>query len=187
MKFLIRGLVLLLVLFSLVSCKKVLKQEDLPANIVLGKSYYTQVDMRYEKAYFLTTNYRRGTSIPVNTKVTINKITSKTIEIGVDVFPKPFLIKNIQKHTGDDIFQTFDKLFSSKKVNLRNFNSLERRNIKNGTVAKRMRKKAVIVAIGYPPVTETMSLKVDSWVYWSGRYNKFRVHFKNGRVSKIVD
>ncbi len=143
--------------------------------------------MRYEKGYFLTTNYRRGSSIPINTKVKINKITTKTIEIGVDVFPKLFLIKNIQKHTGDDIFQTFDKLFSSKKVNLRRYNSLERRNIKNGTVAKRMRKKAVIAAIGYPPVTETMSLEVDSWVYWSSRYNKFRVHFKNGRVSKIVD
>lgn len=187
MKFFVRGLVLLLVLFSLVSCKKTLKQEDLPANIVIGNSYYTQVDMRYEKGYFLTTNYRRGTSIPVNTKVTVNKITTKAIEIGIDAFPKPFLIKNVQKHTGDDIFQTFDKLFASKKLNLWNFNSLERKHIKNGTVAKGMRKKAVIAAIGYPPITETISLDVDSWVYWSGRFNKFRVHFKNGRVSKVVD
>ncbi len=187
MKLFVRGLVLLLVVFSLVSCKKVLKQEELPANIVLGNSYYTQVDMRYEKDYFLTTNYRRGTSIPVNTKVTINKITGNTIEVGVDVFPKPFLIKNIQKHTGDDIFQTFDKLFARKKLNLRNFNSLERKNIRNGSVAKRMRKKAVIAAIGYPPITETMSLEVNSWVYWSARFNKFRVNFKNGRVSSIVD
>jgi len=174
-------------MFSLVSCKKTLKQEDLPVNIVVGNSYYTQVDMRYEKAYFLTTNYRRGSSIPINSKITLTNITSKTIEIQVPTFPKPFLIKNVQKHTGDDVFQTFDKLFAKKKVNLWNFNSLERKNIKNGTVAKRMRKKAVIAAIGYPPITETMSLETNSWVYWSGRYNKFRVTFKNGRVSSIVD
>ncbi len=187
MRLFIRGLVLLLIMFSLVSCKKTLKPEELPLNIVVGNSYYTQVDMRYEKPVFLTTNYRRGTSIPVNTKVKLVKITSKTIDLEVPHFTKTFVIKNIQKHTGDDIIQTFDKLLAKKKLNLRNFNALERRHIRNGTVAKRMRKKVVIAAIGYPPVTETMSLESNSWVYWSGRFNKFRVNFKHGRVSSIVD
>jgi len=187
MRLLFRGLILLLITFSLISCKKTLIQEDLPSHIVVGNSYYTQVDMKYEKAYFLTTNYRRGTSIPVNTKVQVLGISSKVIELQVDSFTKPFLIKNAQKHTGDDIYQTFDKLLSTKKLNLRNYNSLERKYIKSGTVAKGMRKKAVIAAIGYPPMTKTMSLDVNGWVYWSGRYNTFRVKFKNGKVSSIVD
>ena len=50
-----------------------------------------------------------------------------------------------------------------------------------------MSKDAVIVAIGYPPITETTNLDSNLWVYWSGRYNKFNVHFKDGKVSKVED
>jgi len=187
MQTLFRAVVLLLVTFSLVSCKKTLRPEELPAHITLGNSYYTQFVIRYEKGAHSTTNYRRGASIPINTKVRLTNISSKTIEVELDSFAKPLVIKSIQKHTGDDIYQAFDKLFGKTKVNLRKFNSLERKQIKIGTVAKRMRKKAVIAAIGYPPITETMSLDVDRWVYWSGRFNKFNVNFSKGKVSSIVD
>ncbi len=74
---------------------------------------------------------------------------------------------------------TINKLFCFSE--LRNFS------IKNGTVAKGMRKKAVLVAIGYPPAIETMSLDSDQWTYWSSRFNKFIVYFRNGKVYKIVD
>ena len=46
---------------------------------------------------------------------------------------------------------------------------------------------AVIVAIGYPPITETMNLDSNTWVYWSGRFNRFKVHFRNGVVSTVED
>jgi len=32
-----------------------------------------------------------------------------------------------------------------------------------------------------------MNLDSNMWVYWSGRFNKFNVHFKDGKVSKIED
>lgn len=187
MRILFRGVVLLLLMLSVVSCKRALKPEELPAHIVLGDSYYTQFVIRYEKNAHLTTNFRRGASIPVNTPAKLLKITSKSIEVELDNSPKPLLIKNALKHTGDDVFQAFDKLFSKKKVNLSNFTRLERNHINSGTVAKGMRKKAVTVAIGYPPITETMNLDANTWVYWSGRFNKFNVNFRNGRVSGIVD
>jgi len=182
-----RSLVLLFVMLSLVSCKKTLKPEELPPHIVIGNSYYTQFVIRYEKNVHLTSNFRRGGAIPVNTKVRLTKITSKTIEVELENSVKPLVIKNVPKHTGDDVFQAFDKLFSMKKLNLRKFNSKERRNIKNGTVAKGMRKKAVNVAIGYPPITYTMNLDADTWVYFSGRFNRFNVNFRNNKVSSIKD
>jgi len=187
MRKLLHGSLFLLVLFSLVACKKTLKPEELPGHIAIADSYYTQFVIRYEKGRHVTTNYRRGASIPVNTKVKLLNITAKTIELEVENSVQPLVIKNIQKHTGKDIYQAFDDLFAKKKINLYNFNSLERRNIKSGTVAKGMRKKAVKVAIGYPPITETMNLDSDTWVYWSGRFNKFNVVFINGKVSKVVD
>jgi len=187
MRKLLHGSLFLLVLFSLVACKKTLKPEELPAHITMAGSYYTQFVIRYEKGVHLTTNYRRGASIPINTKVELLNITTKTIEVKVENSAQPLIIKNIPKHTGKDIYQTFDDLFAKKKINLYNFNALERRNIKSGTVAKGMRKKAVIVAIGYPPITRTMNLDSDTWVYWSSRYNKFNVNFRRGKVSSVVD
>ncbi len=187
MRFVIRYLALLLIMFSLVSCKKTLTSAEMPAHIVVGGSYYTQFVIRYEKGIHLTTNFRRGPFIPVNTKVRLLKMTTKTIEVQLENIGKPLLIKNVVKHTGDDVYQAFDKLFAINKVNLANFNSLEKKHIKSGTVAKGMRKKAVIVAIGYPPITETLSLDVDTWVYWSGRFNRFNVNFSNGKVSNIKD
>lgn len=185
-----RGLVLFLLMLSLVSCKNILKPDEaqqLPANIALGGRYYTQFVIRYEKDTHVTTNYRRGASIPVNTPVTLLNITDDTIEVEVGNSRRKLRVKNIEKHTGDDVYRAFDKLFARQEVNLSKFNKLERQQIESGTVAKGMRKDAVIVAIGYPPITETMNLDSDRWVYWSGRFNRFNVHFKNGKVSWIED
>jgi hypothetical protein len=187
MQIVTRGLLLLWVMLSLVSCNKALKPEELPTNISVGATYYTQYVIRYEKGTYLTTNYRRGASIPVNTPVKLLNITSKTIEVQVDNPSQKLLVKNVEKHTGDDIYRAFDKLFAKKKVNLSKFTALERTQIDNGTVAIGMSKGAVIVAIGYPPITETANLDSNTWVYWSGRFNRFNVVFKDGKVIKVED
>ncbi|MGR9044840.1 MAG: hypothetical protein ACU83N_06065 [Gammaproteobacteria bacterium] len=182
-----RGLFLLLMLSSLVSCKKALKPEELPAHIAVGDTYYTQFVIRYEKGTHQTTNFRRGASFPVNTPVRLLNMTSKTIEVEVDDSSQKLLVKNVEKHTGDDVYRAFDKLFGKNKVDLSKFNRLEKEHIQSGTVAKGMRKEAVLVAIGYPPITETPNLDSNLWVYWSGRFNRFNVHFKNGKVDRIED
>jgi len=184
-----RSFVLLLMMFSLLSCKKIFdsEPEQLPSHIVKGKSYYTQFVLQYEKGHHLTTNYRRGTVLPINSKVKLLDITPKTIQFEIENGTQPLLIKNAKKHTGDDVYQAFDKLVATEKVNLANFNSLERKHIEAGTATVGMRKKAVTVAIGYPPSTETVNLDANSWVYWSMRFNKFQVNFKNDKVTDIVD
>ncbi len=187
MKLLYRSLLLLILAIGLTACNKTLKPEELPVHIVVGDDYYTQFVIRYEKGVHLTTNFRRGASIPVNTRVRLLSIKNKTIEVQPDTTAKPLLIKNVKKHTGDDVIQAFDKLFAKRKVNLRRFTALERKYIRQGRVAKGMRKKAVLVAIGYPPITETPDLGMNIWTYWSGRFNRFRVYFRNGRVYKIVN
>jgi hypothetical protein len=187
MRIITRGLLLLLMTLPLMSCNKAIKPEQLPANIAVGGTYYTQFVIRYEKGTHLTTNYRRGESIPVNTPVKLLTITSKTIEVEVNNSSQKLLVKNVEKHTGDGIYRAFDKLFAKKKINLSKFTALERSHIESGTIANGMSKDAVIVAIGYPPITETPNLDSNLWVYWSARFNKFNVHFKNGKVSKIED
>lgn len=187
MRTLTRVLLPLLLLPVLVACQRMLKPEELPAHIALGATYYTQFVIRYEKGVHLTTNYRRGASIPVNTPVTLSKITTKTVEVELNDSHQKLLVKNVKKHTGDDIYRAFDKLFGKRKVDLSKFTRLERQHIESGSVAKGMRKQAVLVAIGYPPITETPTLDSDAWVYWSGRFNRFVVHFKNDKVSRVED
>ncbi|MDD2661364.1 MAG: hypothetical protein PHY54_17065 [Methylococcales bacterium] len=187
MRIITRGLLLMLASMFLISCNKTLKPEELPANIAVGGVYYTQFVIRYEDGAHLTTNYRRGEMIPVNTPVRLLNITNKTIEVQINNSSQKLLIKNVEKHTGDNVYRAFDKLFSKKKINLSRFTPLESTQIDKGTVANGMSKAAVIVAIGYPPVTQTPNLDSNKWVYWSGRFNRFNVYFTDGKVSKIED
>ena len=178
MRILFRSSFFVIIFLSLFSCKKTLQQESLPTHIATGGTYYTQFVIRYEKGTHLTTNYRRGGFMPVNTSVKVLNITNKTIEVDIENSSQNLLVKNVTKHTGDDVAKAFDKLFAKTKINLSQFTKLERDHIDSGTVAKGMRKKAVIVAIGYPPITQTATLDSNTWVYWSGRFNRFNVPFK---------
>lgn len=180
-------LLILLSLFALSGCKKTLKITELPASIVVGDSYFTQFSLQYEKNHFITTNYRRGILLPINSKVKLLGITNKTIEVEIDSPRIHLLIKNATKHTGDDTIQAFNKIFAKQKVNLRKFNKTERTQIASGKVIKGMRKKAVLAAIGHPPQIQTTSLNIDQWTYWSSRFNRFIVHFKNNRVTHIQE
>ncbi len=187
MRRVIHVVVVLLVVMSLYGCKRQSAPLNLPPSVQVGGTYYTQFVIRYEKGRHRTTNYRRGASIPVNTPVVLEDINEKFITVKLQPSGQELLVENVKKHTHDDVAQAFNKLFAKTRVNLSQFNKLERDNIKNGTVAKGMRKKAVLVAIGYPPAIETMSLDSDQWTYWSSRFNKFIVYFRNGKVYKIVD
>lgn len=187
MRFITRTLLLFSITFSLLSCNSALKTEELPSFIVLGGTYYTQIVIHDDRGAYLTTNYQRGSAIPVNTPVNLVSITSKTITVALANTSQQLVVKNIEKHTGDDIYRAFNKLFAKKKVNLSKFTPLEINHIESGTVVNGMRKEAVIVAIGYPPITETFSQVSNQWVYWSSRFNRFKVNFENGKVSKVVD
>ncbi len=179
-----RGFMIILLAINIAACNRTIKPEELPATMQLGHDYYTRFVIRYEKGKHRTTNYRRGLSIPVNTRVTLLEVTQKTIRVELPSHQE-LLIENASKYSGDDIYQAFDKLFAAKRVDLSRFTKLERQHIKSGTVAKGMRKKAVLVAIGYPPKHQTPSLDMEQWTYWSSRFNRFVVHFNNGKVYRI--
>ncbi|MFI3135830.1 MAG: hypothetical protein QX197_03540 [Methylococcaceae bacterium] len=187
MRTVIRGVIFIMLSLVLVACSKKLTKEELPVNISEGGIYFTQVVMHYEKNTFPTTNYQVGIAIPVNTQVKLLEMDKNTISIEIGNPAQKIVVKNIPKHTGDDIYQAFNKLFAKQKVNLSQFNALEKEHIDAGNVAVGMRKKAVTTAIGYPPNTRTANLDANAWVFWRNRFNTFIVNFKNDKVSDIVD
>ncbi|NOQ14410.1 MAG: hypothetical protein GQ583_08050 [Methyloprofundus sp.] len=179
-------IILLFTLFNLTACQT-LEPKPLPAGLQLGDKYYTQVTMQYEKGKYRTTNYRRGLLLTVNTEVELLEVTSKSIRLKLIQAEQELLIVNVIKHTGDSVYQAFDKLLAKTKVNLSRFSALEQKNIAKGSVAKGMSKSAVKVAIGYPPITKTPSLDGDKWTYWSNRFNRFIVHFAKDKVTQVQD
>lgn len=164
-----------------------LTNATLPLEIKPGAFYYTQVTIQYEKGRHLTTNYRRGALISVNTQVRLEEINDD--EILMEILPDltKLRIENVAKHTGDTTVQAFTKLFNKNRIDLSRFSKLEQEAIQAGRVVKDMSKQAVITAIGYPPITQTPTLQGSRWTYWSSRFNRFVVEFKNDRVVQIQE
>ncbi len=178
-----------LFLFGLTGCPKAFKgaEANLPPDIELGGKYYTQYSFQYEKKRHRTTNYRKGFLLPVNSQVELVSWGRKGFVIQVLPDGPRIEIENVQKYTGDSIGKAFHKMLARRKVNLQQFTPAERKLVLEGKVAPGMSKKAVITAIGYPPITQTPTLDMDEWRYWASRFDTFVVHFRNGRVSKIVN
>jgi len=183
----LRKVIVFVMLVVSTGCAKRLNEATLPLWIKTGNIYYTQVSLQYEKGRYLTTNYRKGILLPINTQVQLKEITGSDIKLEILPDHRLLRIENVEKHTGDGTPQAFTKLFAKNKVDLAQFSEFERENILAGRVAKGMRKKAVIAAIGYPPITETSSLAENEWTYWSSRFNRFIVKFQNDKVAQIQD
>jgi hypothetical protein len=179
---------ILLPLLLLGACNKQIKPTELASGIEIGHIYYTQFNLYQENNEYRTTNYRKGTLIPINTAVILVSIGSKKAELKLVDAGQPLIIENMPKHTGNEDIQTaFKKTVAPFKVDLSAFTKAEQANIQTAQVKKGMGKKAVLAAIGFPPQVQTPSLEGDDWTYWSNRFNRFAVHFNNGKVDSIVD
>lgn len=187
MKAIIRCISLGFVLFAAVACGKKLNEATLPIGIKTGNTYYTQVTMQYEKGRYRTTNYRKGTLVPINTQVQLQEISGDEIILELLPARTKLRIENAEKHTGDDVTVAFNKLFAKNQLDLSRFSAEEREYIVSGRVGKGMRKNAVLAAIGYPPITETPSLAGNEWTYWSSRFNRFIVKFQGDTVEEVKD
>lgn len=147
---------------------------------------YTQFSLMYEKNVHRTTNYRKGVLLPVNSEVLLLKKTGKSIVVALEG-GQQLTIENIENYSGENIDGIFARTLSAQKVDLTPFSEMERNAIAAGEVKVGMSKKAVIVAIGYPPKHKTPSLQSNQWRYWRNRFGTFVVHFENDRVSEIQE
>jgi len=182
-----KGVILFALVLLLLGCKKEIKPSELVEGVQPSQLYYTQFSLFEEKDNFRTTNYRKGTLIPINTRVSLVSINSGVAELRLVDTGQKLTIENVPKITKDDIQTAFKKIAGPTEVDLKQFSQEERANILTGTSQKGMSKKAVLAAMGYPPLHETPSLESDVWTYWSNRYNRFVVNFKNGKVDSVVD
>jgi hypothetical protein len=151
---------------------------------IKGETYYTQFSLFHLKNVWLTTNYRKGVLVPVNTQVTFLKASSK--EITVKLLDGGTLkIVNVERYSGVNVEGVFNRTFEKEKVDLAKFSTAEKEDIMAGTVSVGMSKDAVIKALGYPPEHKTPNLEGNKWRYWKNRYGTMLVSFTDGKVSDI--
>ena len=152
-----------------------------------GEKLFTQFSLFYEGDHHITTNYRKGILVPVNTGVDFVKATRNRITVRIPSYNVTVNFENEEDYSGEKIEGIFKRTFAREPVDLNNFSKEEQSAIKSGTVSVGMSKQAVIKAMGYPPRHKTPTLELNQWRYWKNRFNTILVSFEDDKVSSIRD
>lgn len=153
---------------------------------VAGQQYYTRYCFMYEKGESPTTNYWRGTLVPINSPVTLVALGAKNLVLRLEG-GENVKIENIEKFTKRDMATIARELLGAQPVPLEKFDEAMQRAIKSGTLKLGMTKEQVVMARGYPPRHKTPSLDGDTWVYWSSRFVVHTIVFENGVLARGRD
>lgn len=165
----LKNIGLLAILLLLASCATQSHQH------LYNETMFTNVGFHYEKNRHLTTNYLKGTYVPAGSEVKVLSVKGHVLTVLYK--GQSINITNIPKFSGLTTDAMVSRYLSKTKVS-----STSHRAAKVG-----MTKGEVIKAIGYPPSHVTPSTDESTWVYWKNRFNRMKVVFENGKVSKLID
>jgi hypothetical protein len=154
---------------------------------VKGEKLFTQFSLYYEKGHHITTNYRVGILVPINTEVEFVKANKKTITVKIPGYDVEVEFINVKDYSGEAVEGIFSRTFGREPVDLTGFTAAEQSAIRLGVVAIGMRKDAVIKAMGYPPRHKTPALSINQWRYWKSRFDTVLVSFEDDKVISITD
>lgn len=149
------------------------------AEPVVGNTYFTKHNLKYEKGRHITTNYWRGDFLPVNSQVQVKSIKGNRMVLGYN--GQDITIENVEKYTKKSVQEVADRMLSISQVNT---GGPFANDIKFGEVRLGMTKDQVIMTRGYPPEHKTMSTEMDTWVYWSSRFVQISYVFENGKLAR---
>jgi len=121
-----------------------------PSHEMVGREFYTRHGLRQEKNRWRSTNYGRGTLVPINTKVRVDAITSSTIRLTIVASGKALKFSNIEKYTGGGTDVLAECTLSTEPTDLSVFEF--QKDIRVGRLRLGMTKQEAILARGYPPV-----------------------------------
>lgn len=154
-----------------ITSKKVDDDRVLPPQIepIVGKEYFTRYTFKYEDNERLATNYWRGETVPINTKVTLLSFGKNTFTLKFES-GATLKVENVEKHTKRSVAQLAKEMLSEKPTAIEKYGKEMEDAIRSGTLRLGMTKTQVLLARGYPPGHETPSLEGNAWKYWSSRF-----------------
>jgi hypothetical protein len=164
--------------------------EPKPFDIDERRYFYTAVNLWYERDTHATTNYRRGTLVPINSRVAILAIRregqqkKRIFKVWIKLAETGDIIRinNVRTHSKATHAEIIHRTFSKIPVDLSRLDDDVRSKILNGQVDLGMTRYQVLLARGYPPGHRTPDLTGDVWEYWNSRFRSHKVLFGEGRV-----
>ncbi len=145
----------------------------------VGQPYYTRYCFKFERGVCKTTNYWRGTLVPVNTRVTLVAVEDKSLVLRLPS-NQVIRIKNIECFSHRDLPTVAREMLAPQPVPLGKSSRATADAIKNGLLKLGMTKDQVLMARGYPPGHKTPSIDADAWTYWSSRFVNATLVFNKG-------
>ncbi len=149
--------------------------------------YFTRANIWYEHpAKILSTNYHKGTIIPIGTKVVVLAKGKNRIQFGVVDSDAVYTLHQVKRHSKILLSELFDRYFTRTSILASTeyfaLTRKEKENIANGVIKVGMSKNAVLMAYGYPPTHKTLKIALNVWYYWKNRAQYFPVQFKDDVV-----
>jgi len=146
---------------------------------IVGQQYYTRHCFMHEKGVSKTTNYWRGTLVPINTQVTLVSMNDKKMTLRL-ASGETVKIENVEKFSKRSMSTIAHNLLATQPVPIDKFDPAIADAIKSGNMKMGMTKEQVVMARGHPPGHKTPSLDADTWLYWSSRLVIQTIVFDNG-------
>jgi hypothetical protein len=159
---------------------KAIESEAAP---VVGHEYYSRHCFMYEKGKSETTNYWRGTLVPINSKVTLISLDNKNMVLRL-ANGETVKVENVENFSKRSMAEIAHNLLTAQPVPIETFDAATARAIKNGVMKIGMTKEQVVMARGYPPGHKTSSLDMDTWTYWTGRFVVQTIVFTDGVLTQ---
>lgn len=137
---------------------------------VAGQEYYARHCFMYEDGTHITTNYWRGTLVPINSKIKVEVLTSNKLLLRIVETGESVEVDNASKYTKCDLRTIARRMLSTTLTDLDDFDRDIAAAIKSGTMRLGMTKTQVLLARGFPPAHKTPTLTSDRWQFWPSRY-----------------
>ena len=149
------------------------------------RSGYACCNLRYSGNLLSEANYAQFPFIPLGTPVLIREIDDG--QAIVEINGKQMLLRPDKAQSKATPAQWLDKsvLADNPRPKLENLPPGVRAAILSGRLAKGMTREQVIMATGYPQVSEKKGLDGPSWRYWWSSFVPYYVYWSGNKLGRI--
>jgi hypothetical protein len=131
-------------------------------------------------------NFQQAGLIPVCSEVGLLERNKERLVFEVKATGKRYEYYD-HKAAGEPFPDHLTRYFGTEcpRAQLAALDKRDQEGVKQGKALPGMTKQGVVFALGYPPPHVTPSLDADRWIYWTNRFNKVAVVFRDGRVIAV--
>jgi hypothetical protein len=151
---------------------------------------FARCNVRHDEGTVEWVNYRGpGTVLGFGTRIEIIDKGPRSVEFRDAETKYEYEFRNEDSESGKATWELFRGMFAPEEQSprLEALTAKDRQRVLGNEVAAGMSKAAVEMAWCPPPPHGTSSLEAATWIYWTNRVNRVRVHFDDGGLVSRVE